>query len=116
MKRRVVRRMLMSATVAIIAISAPAYAHILKIFAEVNGSMIVGQGYFSTGTYPVNLPVEVFGPGRQKVGEATTDEQGKFSFQPTKRQNYTFVIDAGEGHHAEWTVETDELPATLSAK
>ncbi len=96
--------------------SVPAYAHILKIFAEVRGDMIVGQGYFSTGTYPVRLPVEVFGPGRQKVGEVITDEQGKFSFKPVKRQNYTFVIDAGEGHHAEWTVEADELPTTLSAR
>jgi nickel transport protein len=107
---------LMLAAAVFLAISAPAHAHILKVFAEVNGDMIVGQGYFSTGAYPVDLPVEVFGPGRLKVGEVKTDEQGKFSFKPTKRQNYTFVIDAGEGHHAEWTVETDELPATLSAK
>ena len=93
-----------------------AQAHILRIFAEVSGDMIVGQGYFSTGTYPVNLRVDVFGPGRQKVGEATTDQQGKFKFKPAKRQNYTFVIDAGEGHHAEWTVEANELPATLTSK
>jgi nickel transport protein len=103
-------------TLFVIAQSSPALAHILKIFAEVSGSMIIGQGYFSTGTFPVHLPVEVFGPGRQKVGEVTTDEHGKFSFQPMKRQNYTFVIDAGEGHHAEWTVEADELPTTLSAR
>src|SRR3979411_1348373 len=89
-------RLLMASVAVILAMSAPAYAHILKVFAEVSGGMIVGQGYFSTGTYPVHLPVEVFGPGRQKVGELTTDEQGKFSFKPTKRQNYTFVIDAGE--------------------
>jgi len=93
----------------------PAMAHILKIFAEVSGETIVGQGYFSSGAFPVNTRVDVFGPGRQKIGEATTDEQGKFKFKPTKRQNYTFVIDAGEGHHAEWTVEADELPAKLSA-
>src|SRR5262245_47700035 len=77
-----------------------AQAHVLRFFAEVSGDMIVGQGYFSTGTYPVNLRVDVFGPGRQKVGEATTDEQGRFKFKPAKRQNYTFVLDAGEGHHA----------------
>jgi nickel transport protein len=98
------------------AVGSPAWAHILKVFAEVSGNMIVGQGYFSTGTYPVHLPVEVFGPGRQKVGEVTTDEKGKFQFQPNKRQNYTFVMDAGEGHHAEWTVEANELPATLSVR
>jgi nickel transport protein len=95
---------------------APAQAHILKVFAEVSGNMIVGQGYFSSGAYPSNMPVEVFGPGRQKLGQATTDAQGKFSFRPMKRQNHTFVMDAGEGHHAEWTVEADELPAALSAR
>jgi hypothetical protein len=31
------------------------------------------------------MPVEVFGPVRQMVGEMTTDEQGKFSFKPPKR-------------------------------
>lgn len=94
----------------------PAAAHVLKVFAEVSGDMITGQGYFSGGTFPVNTRVDVFGPNRQKVGEAITDQQGKFSFKPLKRQNYTFVIDSGEGHHAEWTVEADELPATLSAR
>jgi nickel transport protein len=110
------RGILVAFAVAALTLSPAAYAHILKIFAEVSGTMIIGQGYFSTGTYPVHMPVEVFGPGRQKVGEVTTDEQGKFSFKPPKRQNYTFVIDAGEGHHAEWTVEADELPATLSSR
>ena len=94
----------------------PALAHVLKVFAEVSGDMIIGQGYFSSGAFPVNQRVDVFGPGRQKVGEVLTDEKGKFRFKPLKRQNYTFVIDAGEGHKAEWTVEADELPATLSAR
>ena len=46
----------------------------------------------------------------------TTDAQGKFSFKPAKRQNHTFVIEGGEGHRAEWTVESDELPASLPAR
>src|SRR4051794_31420992 len=105
------RRMLVATCVTIFLTMSPsAYAHILKIFAEFSGGMIIGQGYFSSGAYPARQPVEVFGPGRQKIGEVITDEQGKFSFKPIRRQNYTFVIDAGEGHHAEWTVEADELP------
>ncbi len=90
-----------------------AYAHILKVYAEVSGDMIVGEGYFSSGSVPTQQPVEVFGPNKQKIGEAVTDDKGKFTFKLTRRQNHTFVIDAGEGHRAEWTVETDELPSTL---
>ncbi len=94
----------------------PAVAHVLKVFAEVIGDVIVGQGYFGGGSFPTNQTVDIFGPGRQKIGQVTTDAQGKFSFKPTKRQNHTFVIDAGEGHRAEWTVESDELPASLPVR
>lgn len=94
----------------------PTLAHVLKVFAEVTGDLIVGQGYFSGGSFPANQTVDIFGPGRQKIGQITTDAQGKFSFKPAKRQNHTFVIDAGEGHRAEWTVEADELPAALPAR
>jgi nickel transport protein len=90
-----------------------ASAHILKVFAEVSGDMIVGEGYFSSGGVPSEQQVEIFGPSKQKIGEVTTDDKGKFKFKPTKRQNHTFVIDAGEGHRAEWVVEADELPASL---
>ena len=100
----------------ILASAAPALAHVLKLFAEVTGDVIVGQGYFSGGSFPANQTVDIFGPGRQKVGQVMTDAKGKFSFRPTKRQNHTFVIEAGEGHRAEWTVESDELPASLPAK
>ncbi len=92
---------------------AAAQAHILKVYAEVSGDMIVGEGYFSSGSVPTQQPVEVFGPNKQKIGETVTDDKGKFKFKPTKRQNHTFVIDAGEGHRAEWTVESDELPSAL---
>jgi nickel transport protein len=99
-----------------ILIGAPASAHILKVFAEVQGDQIVGEGYFSNGSVPALHRVDIFGPDKQKVAEVTTDEKGKFSFKPAKRQNYTFGIDAGEGHRAEWVIEADELPATLTAK
>jgi nickel transport protein len=97
-------------------IAAPVSAHVLKVFAEVVGDMIIGEGYFSNGAVPALHRVDVFGPDKQKVGETTTDDKGKFQFKPTKRQNYTFLIDAGEGHRAEWVIEANELPAGLSAK
>lgn len=95
---------------------APAWAHVLKLYAEVAGDDIRGEAYFSTGSVPVNVPVQVFLPGRRKIGEVLTDEHGKFTFHPTVRQNHTFTIDAGEGHRGEWTIETDELPASLPSK
>jgi nickel transport protein len=108
--------MLALALVLPVLVGAPASAHILKVFAEVQGDTIVGEGYFSNGAVPAQHAVDIFGPDKQKVGEVITDDKGKFSFKPIKRQNYTFVIDAGEGHRAEWVIEGDELPATLSAK
>lgn len=104
--------LLIAVLLPILAASA-ASAHILKVYAEVSGDMIVGEGYFSSGSVPTQQPVEVFGPGKQKIGETITDDKGKFKFKPTRKQNHTFVIDAGEGHRAEWTVESDELPSAL---
>ena len=40
--------------------ASPASAHILKVYAEVSGDMIVGEGYFSSGSVPSQQPVEVF--------------------------------------------------------
>lgn len=93
-----------------------ASAHVLKLYAEVAGDDIRGEAYFSTGTVPIHVPVQVFLPGRRKIGEVLTDDHGKFTFHPTLRQNHTFTIDAGEGHRGEWTIEADELPASLPAK
>lgn len=119
MVRPMVRQFVLAIVVGVAVIlgaAPPALAHVLKVFAEVTGDMIVGQGYFSGGSFPANQTVDIFGPGRQKIGQITTDAQGKFRFKPTRRQNHTFVIDAGEGHRAEWTVESDELPASLPAR
>jgi nickel transport protein len=119
MIRPMMRRWMLAIVVgaAVTLVSAPpVLAHVLKVFAEVTGDMIVGQGYFSGDSFPANTTVEIFGPGHQKIGQVTTDAQGKFSFKPAKRQNHTFVIEGGEGHRAEWTVESDELPTSLPAR
>lgn len=108
-------RTLLVAGISLAFVSA-AGAHVLKLYAEVVDGVIQGEAYFSTGTVPVDTPVAVFLPGRHKTGEVRTDAQGKFRYTPVVRQNHTFVIDAGEGHHAEWTIERDELPATLPAR
>src|SRR6266511_1984340 len=85
------RRMMQATWLAVfLAPGSSAHAHLLRVFAEVVDDMIVGQGYFSGGAYPVHLPVHVFGPARQKLAETTNDESGRFSFKPVKRQTYTF--------------------------
>ena len=109
-------RLAMLALMAAMAASLPAAAHLLKIYAEVADGVVAGEAYFSTGTVPSGVTVQVYGPGQHKLGETVTDDHGKFHFTPTVRQNLTFLIDAGDNHRAEWTVEADELPATLPAR
>lgn len=113
MERAVRRVALLIAVLFPILAASPASAHILKVYAEVSGDVIVGEGYFSSGSVPSQQAVEVFGPNKQKIGETVTDDKGKFKFKPTRKQNHTFVMDAGEGHRSEWTVESDELPSAL---
>lgn len=91
----------------------PASAHKLHVFALANGTTIEGEVY-AAGNAPIrNAAVTVLGPSGEKLGETKTDDDGKFRFAARQRVDHTFVVDAGEGHRAEYKVTADELPASL---
>jgi nickel transport protein len=94
----------------------PAFAHKVNVFATVEGRTIRGEVYFRGGAAAQNAKVEVLDPAGEKLAEATTDQQGKFSLEARYRCNYRLVADAGEGHAGEYTVEAGELPDDLPAR
>lgn len=95
--------------------SSPALAHKLHVFAAAQGRAIEGEVYASDGTPIRNATVNVVGPTGEKLGQTTTDAQGKFRFEARQRVDHSFVLDDGAGHGAKYTVAADELPAELPA-
>jgi len=96
-------------------LAGPAMAHKLTVFAAVQGTKISGEAYFRGGAPVRKATVAVLGPKGEKLGETTTDEEGKFTFVPRVRCDHRLVASAGEGHAAEFTVAADELPRGLPA-
>jgi len=96
-------------------LAGPAMAHKLTVFAAVQGTKVTGEVYFRGGAPVRNATVAVLDPAGEKLGETTTDEEGKFTFVPRVGCDHRLVVKAGEGHAAEFTVTADELPRGLPA-
>ena len=93
----------------------PALAHKLVVFATVEANTIQGEAYFRGGTPVREAKVTVVGPHGEVLGEITTDQEGKFTFDVRFRCDHKLIVNAGEGHSAEYTVSLDELPNGLPA-
>lgn len=107
---------LFSAIVALLlALSTPAFAH--KVIASVytEGEVISGDIGFSNGDMAQHALVEIFDPQGNKLGEVKTDEDGLFTFRPTRAVTHIFRANLGGGHVAEVRMEADELPAIAGA-
>jgi nickel transport protein len=93
--------------------AAPAWAHKLFVFAAVRGKVIEGEVYYQGGDAARDIKMTVLGPDGAKLAEATTDQDGKFSYEPRFLSDHKLVADAGFGHRTETTVPAAELPQDL---
>ncbi len=91
-------------------VTRPALAHEFHVFAHAEGNSIVGEAYFHGGDPVQGATVVALDPSGQELAVTTTDQQGRFAFELTAHCDYRLVVDAGEGHVAEYTVRADELP------
>lgn len=96
-----------------------AAAHRVNVFAWTEGSRIETESKFAGGARVKN--------GRIRVEDASTGEtlltgrtaaDGTFGFEPTAAMTSAghalrIVIEAGEGHRGEWTVEPGELSGAV---
>ncbi|NUQ61918.1 MAG: carboxypeptidase regulatory-like domain-containing protein [Pirellulales bacterium] len=96
--------------------ASPALAHKIHVFAYAEGHTIRGEAYARDGGPVRDAAVTAFGPGGVRLGEATTDAEGKFTFEARFRCDHRLAIDAGGGHAAEFTVSAEELPKDLPAR
>lgn len=100
---------------ALIAISSPAYAHRVNLFAWYDGKMILADGYFSGGAKAMNSKILVLDSRGKEVFHGMTDKKGKFSFKPPGNGEYRLVLEAGMGHRTEALVSVKGMESEGAA-
>ncbi|MDR2368201.1 MAG: hypothetical protein LBF58_08865 [Deltaproteobacteria bacterium] len=99
------------AAACLLAHAATAQAHAVFIFAWPQGDGICTQSYFS-GKSPVRQgTVSISDASGKVLDSAKTDDKGDVCFnRPRTDSDLTFVVEAGEGHRAEFKLRASDLP------
>ena len=100
-----------------LAISLPALAHGVKLFATRNENLIQGRGYFIGGSPAMEAKVALYNNQEELIKQAITDIQGYFSLQLPKTANCPcyLILDAGMGHQARYDIKVlDQETASQS--
>lgn len=111
----VFRRLLPALALLLVAVLAtPALAHKIKVFATTEGTAITGYVYFPGGSRPAGAPVTVTAPDGSVLGTMTTDAEGGFRFEATRRIDHIVTVDTGDGHRGSFLVKAEQLPRALA--
>lgn len=86
-----------------------AHAHKVNVFAYLEGNQIYVQGYFMDGKKAKNSTVIVYGEKGERLREGVTNEAGEYVFPVSAKQGIRVVLNAGQGHQAEYALSADEL-------
>lgn len=86
-----------------------ASAHRVIIFAWVEGDTVLVESKFSGGKKVTAGKIRVVDPQGKALESGLTNDQGEFSFKVPKRTDLKIVLNAGQGHQAEWIVPESEL-------
>lgn len=92
----------------------PARAHAVYLFAWVDGDRVCSEGYFAKKNKVRDGAVTVRNATGSLVAEGRTDEQGLWCFRAPAPQDLTFVLNAGQGHRAEFILPAKEFPSGRS--
>lgn len=99
------------------ALSTPAHAHRVNVFAWVEGGSVYGEAAFAGGKPAVNSQVAVLDAATgEELLSLATDAQGKFSFpvpEAAKKRgsDLKIALQAGMGHADAWVVKAAEFGA-----
>ncbi len=82
-------------------------AHLLKLFAYVEGTTIHGSAYFAGGANAAGLAITISDRDSRQLVTLDTDPQGAFSYTPAVPGEYHILADTGEGHQARWLIRAE---------
>ena len=92
-----IMKYLLAAMLVVLLFSGPALAHKVNLFAYAEGGKIYTESYFSDGKAVEGGKVQVFDSQNQLVAEGVTDNEGLFSFDIPKIDDFNIVINASIG-------------------
>jgi nickel transport protein len=96
-------------TVAAVFCAGTALAHKVNIFAYVEDGQIFTESYFPDGKAVEGGGIEVLDSHGEKVGQGTTDKEGKCVLPIPKKDDLTIVINATMGHKNSFVLKKSEL-------
>lgn len=99
----------------LLAISHPALAHKLNLFAYVEGDSVSVEGYFADGRKTQNSAVKVLDGSGKVLVEGVTNDEGQYRFKIPQKSDLKIVLNAGMGHQGEFSLSAAELEAGSTA-
>ncbi len=105
-------RSIILALVAGFVFAAAAYAHGVRVFAEISdGQIVVRSKYSGSGSVAVRGgKVTARAPDGRVIFEGKTDDEGVCAFVPSERVDLEIVVNAGNGHVSKpFIIYADEL-------
>lgn len=96
-------------------VSGSVHAHKANVFAYPEGDRVYVQGYFLDGKKVKNSKVTVYDGRDKPLVEGLTNEEGEFTFSIPDKQDMRIVLDAGEGHQAEYRLSAAEISGMQAA-
>jgi nickel transport protein len=91
-----------------------AEAHLLKVFATVEDGSITGYAFFVGGGRPQKALLIVQDNSGREIYRSNTDDSGGFNWHPPKLQTMTVIVNAGDGHVAQSTLDVDRFDPNAS--
>ena len=96
----------------------PACAHKVKVFAYIEGEKVIFQGYFGGKAKAKNCVVEIHDLSGNKIQTGKTDSNGIAEFAlkalAGAKGDLMFILEAGEGHRAQYTLKATELSQSVT--
>lgn len=109
MKRQPVISAIVLASLALVTCPHSATAHGFSLWCEVDSGEVHIEGFFSDGSKVGNARVTVYDAKRNKAVEGTTDDEGRFCFEPPVIEELKIVVSTGFLHKAKCVVTKEEL-------
>lgn len=95
-------------------LSPAAQAHKVNLFAYVEGSNAVVEGFFSDGKVAEKAQIQVFSPAGERLVQGVADDEGVFVFEIPEVTDLRISLYAGMGHRAEFTLPADEIRSAMA--
>jgi nickel transport protein len=86
-----------------------AWGHKVHVFAWVEGGIVHTESFFSNGNKVVNAQIQVFDNYGKLIMSGKTDKKGIFAFKLPACTALRIVLNASEGHTAEFDLAVDQV-------